>query len=634
MPEYLSPGVYVEEVPSAVKPIAGVSTSTACFIGLVPDTINIPYENPSYDPTHPEAAPPYMTRPFPGTTLPAPPPAGSDEAAALAAYKANQATLSGLGVDPDNPPASPPDAIANDKDKVKSFNDARQAVGAFKNKYPLRAALELYNSSRGTLDALNGKLGALNPPQGFDKNHPPGTVPQGLKDDDPKIYAKAQAAVETFGRKYAGTAAVYEFKDSVDALKNLGVKDAENPPQEAPEDIKGDGLKFAAFNKAKAVIDAFKAKYPYMAEAGYPVLCTSFNDFKRSFGDFSTDGLPEAQPDPNIANAFKPGGPLETLPPGTGLQNQLAHAVFGFFNNGGTRCYVMRFKDVLGLRDPQSLAPVEAIDEISLMAAPGITDQAVQDNLVTHCENMTSRFAILDAQVLPDAANLEEDIIRGSLGNTDYGAVYFPWIYVFDTATQIMHPDADGEILCAPSGHIAGIYSRVDHERGVYKAPANEVIRGALDLDHHLSRNVQDGLNPYGINCIRYINDNITVWGARTVGGDANTDLKYINVRRTLIFIRESIDKGTQWVVFEPNDFSLWAKITRNVTAFLTTVWRDGALFGATPQEAFYVKCDIETNSVEDRDLGRVTTEVGVAIVRPAEFVIFRISQWAGPAAQ
>jgi phage tail sheath protein FI len=212
--------------------------------------------------------------------------------------------------------------------------------------------------------------------------------------------------------------------------------------------------------------------------------------------------------------------------------------------------------------------------------------------------------------------------------------VYFPWIKVFDHATQAIHPEGDGEISVGPSGHMAGIYSRVDHERGVHKAPANEVVRGALDIDVQISRALQDGLNPGGVNCIRNINDNITVWGARTIGGDLNTDLKYINVRRLLLFLRKSIDHGTQWVVFEPNDRTLWAKIVRNVTAFLTTVWRDGALFGSTPQEAFYVTCNDETNPPEERDLGRVTTEIGVAIVRPAEFVIFRIQQWAGPQSQ
>ncbi len=173
---------------------------------------------------------------------------------------------------------------------------------------------------------------------------------------------------------------------------------------------------------------------------------------------------------------------------------------------------------------------------------------------------------------------------------------------------------------------------RVDAERGVHKAPANEPIRGALGVTKLLSKPQQDGLNPGGINCIRVLNNNILVWGARTVGGDANQDLKFINVRRTLLFLRKSIDQGTQWVVFEPNTPALWQKITRNVTAFLTNVWRSGALFGNTPEEAFYVKCDRETNPPEVREAGCVVTEIGVAIARPAEFVVFQISQFTAPA--
>ncbi len=189
----------------------------------------------------------------------------------------------------------------------------------------------------------------------------------------------------------------------------------------------------------------------------------------------------------------------------------------------------------------------------------------------------------------------------------------------------------DGLLDVPPSGHIAGIYARVDTQRGVHKAPANEPVLGALAVSQQISRADQDGLNPKGVNCIRSLNDNILVWGARTIGGDANADLKYINVRRTLLFLRESIDEGTQWVVFEPNTPALWQKLTRNITAFLTNVWRAGALFGTTQQEAFYVKCDAETNPPELRDLGQVVTEIGVAIVRPAEFVIFRISQFSAP---
>jgi phage tail sheath protein FI len=345
-----------------------------------------------------------------------------------------------------------------------------------------------------------------------------------------------------------------------------------------------------------------------LAPKGVPILCTTFGDFTRNFGGFSDNTAHN-----NLA---------------------LAHGVYGFFNNGGTRAWVMRYPSLMDLHDPENLTPFEPIDEISLVVAPGIADPVVQANIVDHCANMADRFAILDGKDLDPALENATPENISLAHDSDYAAVYYPMIKVFDKATQLHDPTGDGEAYFYPSGHIAGIYSRVDHERGVYKAPANEVIRGATGLKVQISRNLQDGLNPKGVNCIRFINDNITVWGARTIGGDINADLKYINVRRTLIFIRKSIDEGTQWVVFEPNDRTLWAKIVRNVTAFLTIVWRDGALFGSTPQEAFYVKCDDETNPPEDRDIGRVTTEIGVAIVRPAEFVIFRISQWGGPQAQ
>ena len=198
---------------------------------------------------------------------------------------------------------------------------------------------------------------------------------------------------------------------------------------------------------------------------------------------------------------------------------------------------------------------------------------------------------------------------------------------VFDPATKLQKPDGDGLLAVPPSGHMAGIYARVDNARGVHNAPANEPILGALNVTQMISKADQDTLNPKGVNCIRVLNDNILAFGARTIGGDANADLKYINVRRTLLFLRESIDEGMQFVVFEPNTPALWQKITRNTTAFLTNVFRSGALFGTTPAEAFFVKCDAETNPPELRELGQVVTEIGVSIVRPAEFVIFRISQ-------
>jgi len=324
-------------------------------------------------------------------------------------------------------------------------------------------------------------------------------------------------------------------------------------------------------------------------------LCTNFAGFTKHFGGFTSTNK---------------------------QQNWLAHAVYGYFNNGGTRCWVTRAaQDSLS----DALETFKPIDEISLVAIPGATDKPLQTAILDHCEdkNLQDRFAILDAALGKPDDLTAQNVFKG-VRSSKYAAIYFPWIKVFDPAAQEV-------IAVPPSGHIAGIYARVDAERGVHKAPANEVIRGALDVDTPISRRDQDGLNPDGVNVIRKFNGNITVWGARTIGGERNGEWKYINVRRLFIYLRESIDQGTQWVVFEPNTPELWAKITRNITAFLTNVWRDGALFGNTPQEAFYVKCDAEINPPEVRDLGQVVTEIGVAVVKPAEFVIFRISQWAGP---
>lgn len=207
--------------------------------------------------------------------------------------------------------------------------------------------------------------------------------------------------------------------------------------------------------------------------------------------------------------------------------------------------------------------------------------------------------------------------------DTKYGALYYPWI-------KVANPLGGGEsILVPPCGHMAGIYARSDTERGVHKAPANEVVRGALAVESQITKSEQDILNPQGINCIRaFPGRGIRVWGGRTLS--SNASWRYINVRRLFNYVEESIELGTQWVVFEPNDRDLWARIRRDINAFLTMVWRSGALFGATPSEAFYVKCDDETNPPAVRDLGQVVIEIGLAPVKPAEFVIFRISQWAG----
>lgn len=356
-----------------------------------------------------------------------------------------------------------------------------------------------------------------------------------------------------------------------------------------------------------------------------PRLITNWTQFTVAFGDIvgaAPEGADPAGPTRRPRAAADAPAPARSVG-----HDRLAQAVYGFFNNSGSRCFVVRIADEGELGAAlQALAP---IDEISLVAAPGLIGPAARQSVIAHCQ-ATERFAILDGpETAADLTTLAKP--PDAPPRTDCAAWYFPWIRVFDPATRLQNPAGDGSVTVPPSGHIAGIYARVDAERGVHKAPANEAVIGALGVTQALSKADQSGLNPAGVNCIRALNANILVWGARTVGGDANADLKYVNVRRTLLFLRKSIEQGTQWVVFEPNSPDLWQRITRNVTAFLTMVWRSGALFGTTAAEAFYVKCDAETNPPELRDLGQVVTEIGVAIVRPAEFVVFRISQYAAP---
>jgi Bacteriophage tail sheath protein len=262
-----------------------------------------------------------------------------------------------------------------------------------------------------------------------------------------------------------------------------------------------------------------------------------------------------------------------------------------------------------------------------LMAAyeAGLIDRegvkAVQTSMIAHCERLGDRMAILDP--LPGLSPQEVKVWREKETNYDskYAALYYPWINVTDQNGL--------SIAVPPCGHIAGIYARNDQERGVHKAPANEVVRGALGSVVQVTKGEQDTLNPRGVNCIRaFTGRGVRVWGARTLSSDQAW--RYVNVRRLFSFVEKSIERGTQWVVFEPNDPDLWARVRRDVGAFLTGVWRSGALFGLTREEAFFVKCDAETNPPDVRERGELVIEIGLAPVKPAEFVIFRLSQFTG----
>ncbi|MBD2867593.1 phage tail sheath family protein [Paenibacillus arenilitoris] len=259
-------------------------------------------------------------------------------------------------------------------------------------------------------------------------------------------------------------------------------------------------------------------------------------------------------------------------------------------------------------------------DVVSIMAIPGVTDPNVQLSLVAHCENLGSRFAILD---LPREATKVQDVLaHRDLFDSSYCALYNPWLQVFD-------PLDKRNIFIPPSGTIAGIYSRSDTTRGVQKAPANETLRGVVGLDVQYNNGEQDILNPAGVNLIRaFTGQGIRVWGARTCS--SNSLWKYINVRRLFIFLEGSIKNGSNWVVFEPNTEQLWARVQRTIDAFLTRVWRDGALAGTSPSEAFYIDIGRSTMTQDDIDNGRLICVIGVAPVKPAEFVVFRITQKTG----
>lgn len=267
---------------------------------------------------------------------------------------------------------------------------------------------------------------------------------------------------------------------------------------------------------------------------------------------------------------------------------------------------------------------LEKVEGISIVAIPGQTTKAIQQDLIDHCEKMYYRFAILDSDPKAELSNSPSIIDqRDSLDSKKgYVALYYPWLKVSDPLTQ-------DEISVPPSGAVAGIYARSDTMRGVHKAPANETVAGTVGPDHIVTRGEQQILNPKGINVIRsFPGKGTLVWGARTISSDPLW--KYINVRRLFIYLEASIEKNTQWVVFEPNNEKLWARVKQTITQFLTEVWKDGALMGTTPQEAFFVKCDRTTMTQNDIDNGRLIVLIGVAPVKPAEFVIFKIAQWAG----
>jgi len=275
------------------------------------------------------------------------------------------------------------------------------------------------------------------------------------------------------------------------------------------------------------------------------------------------------------------------------------------------------------------LLQFEDLEDISIVAGPGSTfryeeegafgpqAQMIVRHLINHAQKMRYRIAVLDSG---DNQTIEQVRAMRAQFDSSYAALYYPWVRVLDPLTQ-------QEIFTPPSGFVAGIYARNDINRGVHKAPANEVVNLALGFERLLNKAQQEVLNPEGINCFRFFEGRgMRLWGARTISSDP--EWKYVNVRRYFAYLERSIDKGTQWTVFEPNGEQLWANVRRTIENFLINEWQSGALLGDKPEKAFFVRCDRSTMTQNDLDHGRLIGLIGVAPLKPAEFVIFRIGQW------
>ncbi|WP_030542456.1 phage tail sheath subtilisin-like domain-containing protein [Streptomyces albus] len=531
MPSYLSPGVYVEEVASGSRPIEGVGTSVAAFVGLAP-------EGPLNEPT----------------------------------------------------------LVTNWTQYVAAFGDftdgyflAHSVYGFFNNggsaAYVVRVG-GVPGGESGTAGAggsANGKRAA-------------GDGPAALPAGEPQQLGKFKVAAIAAGESGAGLSVEVADPEGEGPAERfrLIVKDGDRP------------------------VETFDVT---AKKSGRTYVVTQVRERSRLIS------VEEAAPAAQLA---RPENQTVALPAPAG-----AVATRGADRGGvapanghpGPGEYLGDSADRTGF------GGLEAVDEISMVAVPdlmaayqrGAIDleavKAVQLGLIAHCELMGDRVAVIDP---PPGLNAREvRVWRQETAGYDskYAALYYPWIKVFD-------PSSGQPRLVPPSGHVSGIWARNDSERGVHKAPANEVVRGAVDLELQITRGEQDLLNPVGVNCIRaFPGRGIRVWGARTLSSDPAW--RYLNVRRYFNYLEESILIGTQWVVFEPNDHALWARIRRNISAFLVNEWRSGALFGARPEDAYYVKCDEETNPPESVDLGRVICEIGVSPVKPAEFVIFRLAQFS-----
>ncbi|MGN6378327.1 MAG: phage tail sheath family protein [Gaiellales bacterium] len=519
---YLTPGVYVEEVPSQSKPIEGVGTSTAAFIGLAPyGPVNKPVMIPNWT---------QFVRTF---------------------------------SHPDDPEHGP---------FMSGAYLAHAVYGYFQNGGGLCYVVRV------------GGGGEPVPPRAV--------LPAAAGDGaDEALRAVAQTGVE-------GAVTVELQEEEGDGE---GGGDGGEPPTPTYRMVVSCGAQREEF-------DGLSLK------KGRSNIVTKVNAASKLITiEDTSSSLPELRP--------RPGSYTLTAPPAVPEEVEA-----GEFEGDVAR--------------REGLGSLAAVDEITMLCAPdlmtllaagnggGKADAQLRDlqgKMISHCEAAKDRVAILDP---PPGLSPQEVLEWRQSGPLDskFATLYYPWL-------EVMDPLTGDPMMVPPSGHMAGVWARSDDTRGVHKAPANEVVMGPIGLGFQVTHEEQGSLNTAGINCIRaFRGRGIRVWGARTLSSDP--EWRYLNVRRLFNYISESILEGTQWAVFEPNDERLWIRLRIAVGSFLTRTWRGGALFGATPEQAFYVKCDAETNPTDVIEAGQVVMEIGIAPVKPAEFVIFRISQFAAGASE
>ena len=574
MAEYLSPGVYVEEYDSGAVPMQGVSTSTAGFIGLAQrgPVVGKPQLVTSFA-DYKRAFGGYLSE------------AKFGEARFLP-YAVEQFFINGGSRAYIMRVAAEGAAAAKATAGVLQIEAANP--GEWGNK--IRVTVEASSKAKTQVIAVNGADLKLKNADGFNQ----GDVVE-LFDGKAKAYATIVSSLDNIV--------------TLDAPCTLNVADEKIG---TPKYIKTCELTLTV--KLDDVVETY-ANVSLCPEAG------NFVSARARKSDLVTiavteakapaapkEGKDEKAPAPAKAGVtpIELAGGAAVIALAGGSDGKVANVnpsvYMGEDNGPGKRSGLAAF--------------LENVD-VSIMAIPGVTAPEVQAALIAHCENCKSCFAILDVPI--DRKKTNDVVEFRDMYDTTYAAMYHPWLEMFDAG-------AKRPAFFPPSGAMAGIYARTDNERGVHKAPANEIVRGCTGLSCNYNEGEQDILNPKGVNLVRaFTGRGIRVWGARTMS--SNGLWKYVNVRRLYIYIEESIKANTNWVVFEPNSEVLWGRVTRTIEMFLATCWRSGALAGSTPSEAYFVECGPTTMTQDDIDNGRLICNIGIAAVKPAEFVIFRITQ-------